>query len=102
MPYAVVSLLESFFNMDLITISPMLVQLPCLMAKTACIWNPLVYVCHNSQFRDAFIDRFKILRRFKKENNERDSEISLDSARTFRVKNQLSQKSNINGNISKV
>jgi hypothetical protein len=60
MPYALISLLESFFNMDLYSISPLLVQLPCLMAKTACIWNPLVYVCHNNQFRKAFIKRYGI------------------------------------------
>ena len=29
------------------------------MAKTACIWNPLVYTFHNTDFKIAFLDFFK-------------------------------------------
>lgn len=100
MPYAVVSLLESFCNVDLFRISPMLVQLPCLMAKTACIWNPLVYVCHNSQFRDAFIERFGILKKFKTETGQ-ESEAIGSSNSTCQVgkNNQCSVKVDTDGNL---
>ena len=87
--------------MELLTISPLLVQLPCLMAKTACIWNPLVYVCHNSQFRDAFIDRFHILRRFKKEHIECDAQLSGE-ARDMRVKNHVVENLNLHKQISQL
>ncbi|WAR10417.1 hypothetical protein MAR_035493 [Mya arenaria] len=46
--------------MNLEEISPVIVQLPCLMAKAACIWNPLVYVCHNREFRKAFVKKFRL------------------------------------------
>ncbi|WAR10412.1 OPSD-like protein, partial [Mya arenaria] len=59
-PYAVVSLLTALFKMNLEEISPAIVQLPCLMAKAACIWNPLVYVCYNREFRKAFMKKFRI------------------------------------------
>ncbi|WAR10421.1 OPSD1-like protein, partial [Mya arenaria] len=62
-PYAVVSLLTSLFDMNLEDISPVIVQLPCLMAKTACIWNPVVYVCHNREFRKAFVEKFRLWNR---------------------------------------
>ncbi|XP_052814045.1 parapinopsin-like [Mya arenaria] len=58
-PYAVVSLLTALFKMNLEDISPVIVQLPCLMAKAACIWNPLVYVYHNREFRKAFMKKFR-------------------------------------------
>ena len=32
------------------------------MAKTACMVNPLVYVCHNSDFKIAFRNTFQSLR----------------------------------------
>lgn len=64
-PYAIVSLVEAFWDVNLIKVSPMLVLLPCLMAKSACIWNPLVYVCHNSQFRSAFLQKFGLSKKFR-------------------------------------
>ena len=32
------------------------------MAKTACMWNPIVYVCHHGDFNKAFADIFKRLK----------------------------------------
>ncbi|KAL4217354.1 7 transmembrane receptor (rhodopsin) [Mactra antiquata] len=73
LPYAVVSLMEGYFHYDIARISPMLVQLPCLMAKTACIWNPIVYVCHNSRYRQAYIQTFSFIKLFS-EHLSMDSE----------------------------
>ncbi|KAL4217355.1 7 transmembrane receptor (rhodopsin) [Mactra antiquata] len=79
MPYAVVSLLEGFFQIDVQGVSPMLVQLPCLMAKTACIWNPIVYVCHNSRYRKAYIETFSFLRVFSERVSTEDETLANSS-----------------------
>jgi len=63
MPYAVVSVLTAFFDVDVDEMSPFVVQLPCLMAKSACIWNPLVYVCHNAEFKKAFLGTLSLTKK---------------------------------------
>ena len=38
------------------------VELPSLMAKASCMVNPLVYVCHNEDFKTAFRNMFQSLK----------------------------------------
>ncbi|XP_033748186.1 visual pigment-like receptor peropsin [Pecten maximus] len=54
MPYAVVSFWAAFGNASDI---PLVVAgIPPYVAKTASVWNPIIYICTNKQFRKAFFD----------------------------------------------
>jgi hypothetical protein len=48
-PYACVSFISAFGNPQLI--SPLLATLPALFAKSQVIWNPIIYVAFNKNFR---------------------------------------------------
>nr|ASM47594.1 xenopsin [Leptochiton asellus] len=53
-PYAVVSLWAAIGNPD--DISPLAGTLPAILAKSSIIWNPIIYVATNKQFRHAFYE----------------------------------------------
>ncbi|XP_069134498.1 visual pigment-like receptor peropsin [Argopecten irradians] len=75
-PYAIVSFWAAFGNSSDI---PLLVAgLPPYIAKTACVWNPIIYICTNKQFRTAFFDILpcEILRRRSVESNEMNNFVS--------------------------
>lgn len=52
MPYTVVSFVSAFGDPTLI--SPLMATIPALVAKSAGLWNPLIYVATNKQFRYGF------------------------------------------------
>ncbi|XP_067649047.1 rhodopsin-like [Haliotis asinina] len=52
LPYAVVSFISAFGDPTLI--SPLMATIPALVAKSAGLWNPLIYVATNKQFRYGF------------------------------------------------
>lgn len=51
-PYAVVSLWAAFGNPN--DISVLAGTLPAVLAKSSIIWNPIIYVATNKQFRHGF------------------------------------------------
>ncbi|XP_046576929.1 visual pigment-like receptor peropsin [Haliotis rubra] len=52
LPYTVVSFISAFGDPTLI--SPLMATIPALVAKSAGLWNPLIYVATNKQFRYGF------------------------------------------------
>ncbi|XP_064605546.1 rhodopsin, G0-coupled-like [Liolophura sinensis] len=55
-PYAAVSLWSAFGNPS--DVSPVAGTVPSLIAKSSVVWNPLIYVLTNKQFRSRFITVF--------------------------------------------
>lgn len=55
-PYAIFALFKQFGNGALIT--PGMGVIPSIFAKTSIVYNPIIYVYMNSQFRQAF-ERFR-------------------------------------------
>ncbi|KAL3876908.1 hypothetical protein ACJMK2_034689 [Sinanodonta woodiana] len=53
-PYAIVSFWAGFADVN--TLPVWAQSAPALIAKTGTMWNPLVYVATNKQFRAAFVD----------------------------------------------
>ncbi|XP_053393178.1 visual pigment-like receptor peropsin [Mercenaria mercenaria] len=51
-PYAVMSFWQSFGDPD--TIPLVLTEIPAAAAKSQVVWNPIIYVATNKQFRKAF------------------------------------------------
>ncbi|XP_052268322.1 melanopsin-like [Dreissena polymorpha] len=51
-PYAIVSFIQTFGDADSVPI--WLAELPAAAAKSQVVWNPLIYVATNKQFRRAF------------------------------------------------
>ncbi|KAL4216983.1 hypothetical protein ACF0H5_023440 [Mactra antiquata] len=80
------------------TVSPMLVQLPCLMAKTACIWNPIVYVSHNSRYRQAYLQTFRCCRIFCKRNGMENDKNTLSDSKELSLLNKPTQTEHPNEN----
>ena len=50
-PYALVSFATTFSMVD--GISPLMKTIPALVAKSSGVWNPIIYLLVNSQFRNA-------------------------------------------------
>lgn len=51
-PYAIFALIKQYGNKDLI--SPAMAVVPSIFAKVTIIYNPIIYVGLNTQFRQAF------------------------------------------------
>lgn len=58
-PYAVVSLWSALGNPS--DVSPVAGTVPSLIAKSSVVWNPLIYVLTNKQFRSRFSALFTCL-----------------------------------------
>lgn len=56
-PYACVSLISAFGNPQSIT--PLMATLPALFAKSQVIWNPIIYVAFNKNFRSKLFNKSK-------------------------------------------
>lgn len=81
-PYAVVGFWETFISDAAV---PILVnQLPAAAAKSEVIWNPIIYVATNKQFRQAFyknlpctgLRNMLVKREEVKEQSSKESELS--------------------------
>ena len=61
-PYAIMAFWQSFGDADSIPVA--LTAFPAVLAKSELIWNPIIYVATNKQFRNAFYEKIPC-RRFR-------------------------------------
>ncbi|XP_067672104.1 parapinopsin-like [Haliotis asinina] len=54
LPYTAVSFMSAFGAGDII--SPLMATIPALVAKCNGLWNPMIYIATNAQFRNAFYE----------------------------------------------
>ncbi|GFN78316.1 melanopsin [Plakobranchus ocellatus] len=59
-PYVVIGFAEAFGGG--MRLSPLVATIPALIAKASCVWNPIIYVAMNANFRMGFISLFPIAR----------------------------------------
>ena len=54
-PYAIMAFWQSFGDADSIPVA--ITAFPAVLAKSELIWNPIIYVATNKQFRNAFYEK---------------------------------------------
>lgn len=75
-PYALVSMWSAFGNPG--DISPLAGTIPALIAKSSVVWNPLIYVLTNKQFRTRVGSLFHIHERNQVSEASQEGRVEMD------------------------
>ncbi|XP_071107209.1 parapinopsin-like [Haliotis cracherodii] len=92
LPYAIVSFMSAFGNSGDIT--PLMATLPALVAKCSGLWNPVIYIATNAQFRNAFYKLFPCSKMDLVDKDQEDlkSNNSDDNIMTSKRSNETNEK----------
>ncbi|XP_067671716.1 parapinopsin-like [Haliotis asinina] len=104
LPYAIVSFMSAFG--DSRDITPLMATLPALVAKCNGLWNPVIYIATNAQFRNAFCElipcsKMALLNKDQQELKSNLSDEDDDDNVTSKRSDEPNEK-NIKGNVSSI
>ncbi|XP_046381161.2 parapinopsin-like [Haliotis rufescens] len=88
LPYTIVSFMSAFGAAKII--SPLMATVPALVAKCSGLWNPVIYIATNAQFRIALYELLPCSPLKKDLDNNTDARLVSSEDRTYKTRSGFS------------